>query len=212
MCTWKRIERLPITIKLLENQTYHDFTFCIWNNNPGIKNEINKIISESKLNIEVHHNQENIGGIGRFHYAKQKDGIIIFIDDDLEFDENMVEYFVNIYKPKHIFSWHAWKIKGGYWNRERVFSGDCDYAGTCGMVADSGVFKDKKLFDDLPEKYKFVEDLWLCYFSKYEHRYKIQACTLNIWAINDNKNQCRNLFKIKDLFLKELKIKYKVKI
>ena len=211
MCTWKRIERLPITIALLEKQTNKDFTFCIWNNNPEIKDEILEIANRSTLNIEIHNNPENIGGIGRFYYAKQKDGIIIFIDDDLEFDENMVEYFVSIYKPKHIFSWFASKIKGGYWKREQVFSGDCDYAGTCGMVADSDVFKDEKLFTELPEKYKFIEDLWLCFFAKYEHGYKIQGCTPGIKAINDGKNQCSNLFKQKDLFYWELRNKYKGK-
>jgi len=208
MCTWKRIERLPITIQLLEKQNYKDFTFCIWNNNLDIKDEINRITAASGLNIEVHHNPENIGGLGRFYFAKQKDGIIIFIDDDLEFDETMVKYFVDTYKPKHISSWHAFKIKGGYWNREQVHSGDCDYAGTCGMVADSSVFKDSRLFSELPDEYKFVEDLWLCYFAKYEHSYKIQACAPNIWAINDGKNQCNNLFKTKDLFLTELKRRY----
>lgn len=212
MCTWKRIERLPITIELLENQTNKDFTFCIWNNNPDIKDEIIDITNRSTLKIEVHHCPSNIGGIGRFHYAKQKSieqSIIIFIDDDLEFDENMVQYFVDTYKPKHIFSWFAWKIKGGYWKREQVFSGDCDYAGTCGMVADSDVFKDPRLFTDIPEKYKFIEDLWLCFFAKYEHGYKIQGCTPGIRAINDGKNQCKNLFKAKDLFYWELRNKYK---
>jgi len=208
MCTWKRIERLPITIQLLEKQNYKDFTFCIWNNNLDIKDEINRITAASGLNIEVHHNPENIGGLGRFYFAKQKDGIIIFIDDDLEFDETMVKYFVDTYKPKHISSWHAFKIKGGYWNREQVHSGDCDYAGMGGMVADSSVFKDSRLFSELPDEYKFVEDLWLCYFAKYEHSYKIQACAPNIWAINDGKNQCNNLFKTKDLFLTELKRRY----
>ena len=208
MSTWKRIERLPITIQLLEKQNYKDFTFCIWNNNLDIKDEINRITAASGLNIEVHHNPENIGGLGRFYFAKQKDGIIIFIDDDLEFDENMVEYMVNTYRAKHIFSWHAWKINGGYWKRERVFIGDCDYAGTCGMVADSDIFKDERLFSELPEKYKFIEDLWLCFFAKYEHGYKIQGCKPEIWAINDKKNQCRNLFKEKDLFYSELKRKY----
>lgn len=208
MCTWKRIKRLPITIEQLEKQTYKDFTFCVWNNNPEIKSEVDRITGTSSLNTEVHHNPENIGGVGRFHYAKQKDGIIIFIDDDQEFDENMVEYMVNAYKPKHILSWYGWKIKGGYWKREQVFSGDCDYAGTCGMVVDSAVFKDPRLLSELPEKYKFVEDLWLCYFAKYEHGYKVQACTPPIRAIGDNKNQCQNLFKTKDLFYRELKQKY----
>lgn len=208
MCAWKRIERLPITIDLLEKQTNKDFTFCIWNNNPEIISEIEQIVKSSILNIEIYHSPENIGGVGRFHFAKRKDGIIIFIDDDIEFDENMVNYMVKTYKPKHISSWHAWKINGGYWDRKQVFSGDCDYAGTCGMVADSEIFKDPRLFSELPEKYKFIEDLWLCFFAKYEHGYKIQGCTPGIKAINDNKNQCKNLFKEKNLFYRELKVKY----
>jgi glycosyltransferase involved in cell wall biosynthesis len=213
MCTWKRIERLPITIELLEKQTNKDFTFCIWNNNSEIKDEIVEITNRSTLKIEVNNSTENIGGIGRFYYARRKakkeQSIVIFIDDDLEFDENMVEYFVSIYKPKHLFSWHAWKIKGGYWKREQVFSGDCDYGGTCGMVIDSDVFRDERLFSELPEKYKFIEDLWLCFFAKYEHGYKIQGCTPGITAINDGKNQCVNLHGLKDVFYRELRNKYK---
>jgi hypothetical protein len=66
MCTWKRIERLPITIELLEKQTNKDFTFCIWNNNSDIKDKIIDITNKSTLKIEVNNSTENIGGIGRF--------------------------------------------------------------------------------------------------------------------------------------------------
>ena len=49
MCVYRRLDKLPLTQQMLDNQTYKDFDFHIWDNSKG----------------------ENIGGIGRFVLAAQ---------------------------------------------------------------------------------------------------------------------------------------------
>jgi hypothetical protein len=177
MCNWKRTDNIPRTLAMLEGQTNNDFNLYIWNNNIDDKEKLDKIVSTYKLsyNIEVHHSSENIGGIGRFYFSrdiarKEYDGPVIFIDDDVQFGEDMIETFISEYRPNTIFSFYAHKIQETYWGKTRVDEPhkNVDYCGTGGMITPISVFNKDNFFTDLPERYRFVEDLWLSYFFKYE--------------------------------------------
>lgn len=218
MCTWKRIDNLKNTIKLLESQTYKSFNFYIWNNNSQIVEQINTIIKPYDW-IKVNHSPDNIGGIGRFYYAKEICNIhpkVIFIDDDQIFKSTFIQDMNNEYEPNTIKSWFSWKFKSdNYWDRIRITDGsEVHYSGTGGMILDSNIFCCPDLFIKLPEQYKFVEDLYLSWFCSHIKGWKLKS-TKNIWLriVEDGKDQYFGLKSLKTEFLQYLikrgwKIKY----
>ena len=201
MCTWKRINFLSNTIKMLESQTEKNFSFFIWNNNSKITNQINEIISKSSLDIKIHNSNENIGGIGRFYYAKKINkeySKVLFIDDDQKFSNKFVEQMLSYYDQKSIVSWWGWKIKDSYFNRERKINLESvDYCGTGGMILPSIVF-DSKIIFEIPKKYQFIEDLWLSYIAKYELGFILKGCKADIEIITDGNDQYVALKKLKE--------------
>jgi len=194
MCTWKRIHRLHITLDLLNKQTNNNFDFFIWNNNINEKDRLDEIVKNSNLNfnLTVHHNKINEGGIGRFMYAKEinnKYKKVIFIDDDQEFGENMVKVFNDNYKDKTIHSWYSFRTINSYWHRVKVKHLEkCNYCGTGGMIVDSEIFNNDKVFE-IPLKYKFLEDLWLSYVAENEG-WGLFGVDNDITIIVDNLDQC----------------------
>jgi glycosyltransferase involved in cell wall biosynthesis len=215
MCTWKRISKLDETLKMLSKQTYKNFKFHIWNNNIHEKDQVTKIIEKySNLQIEVYHSSENIGGIGRFHYATKiadKYSKILFFDDDQIFNNEFIEDFDKLYKPKSVISWFGWKMNGSYYNRSRVIDlKECNYCGTGGMLVDSKIFLDKRILN-IPKEFSFIEDLWLSYFAKYEHFYRLYGCSIDLKIIEDGNDQYKNLKPLKEKFYSYLETIYKGK-
>jgi len=207
MCTWKRINFLSNTIKMLESQTINNFTFFIWNNNSNINEKIKDVIKNSNLNIEVYNSNENIGGIGRFYYAKKINkeyDKILFIDDDQKFSNKFVEQMLSYYDTKSIISWWGWKINNSYFVRERKTNlENVDYCGTGGMILPSKLFENDIIFQ-IPKKYQFIEDLWLSFIAKYQLGYTLKGCKADIEIITDGNDQYVSLKKLKEEFYKFL--------
>lgn len=208
MCTWQRIDKLNRTISCLEAQSYKNFDFFIWNNNPKIINQIKKHIEKTKININVYNSNKNIGGLGRFKYTQKirnNYGKVIFIDDDQIFESNFIEHMVSIHKKRTIMSWFSWKINGTYFNRVRVKDfKEADYCGTGGMICDTSIFTND-FFRHLPDKYSFIEDLYLSYYAKYKLRFKLIGVDAPIKIEIDNKDQYIKLKNKKNEFLNYLK-------
>ena len=214
MCTWKRINFLSDTIKMLESQTIKDFSLFIWNNNSNINKQIEEIVKKTNINIEVYNSNENIGGIGRFYYAKkinkEYDKILI-IDDDQKFSNKFVEQMLSYYDTKSIVSWWGWKINNSYFNRERKINlENVDYCGTGGMILPSKIFDNEIIFN-IPKKYQFIEDLWLSFVAKYQLDYNLKGCKADIEIIVDGNDQYVNLKKIKEELYLHFKTKYNIK-
>lgn len=217
MCVWSRFNLLEKTLDMLESQTDKNFDFFIWNNNSKVK-EVKDLFNENKysFNIETKTYHQNIGGIGRFyyaHYISNQYDYVIFIDDDQEFDKNLIKTFKEEANPQTISGWWAYKIWGEYNQRTRSQPyQEADYVGTGGMICPTSIFQDFKLFETLPREYIFVEDLWLSYFAKYEHNYKLQSSNVNINFIpNENiRDQHYRLGKTKIDFHRFLKRKYNI--
>lgn len=216
MCTWKRSERFLKTLQMLNTQTNQSFNLNVWNNNKEIVQHIESVTVSKKwaFDILLHHSNKNIGGFARFDYASKivessPDKIIVFIDDDQDFDNNFIQKCYDNFEKKTIKSQWAWQIKKTYFDRERVLNNNpADYVGTCGMVLDGEVFLNKKLWD-LPKEYWFIEDLWLSYFAKYECGYQLKGITLPIKSITDGKDQYVKLIPKKEEFYQFLLKKYK---
>lgn len=186
MCTWKRPERFQKTLDLLVQQTNKDFSFFVWNNNLNISNQIDTIseLYKDKLNVNIIHSQENVGGFGRFLMAKSlidKFNKFIFIDDDQVFSNEMINIFLAHYDENSVKSRWAFRFNSiNYVDRHKINVSDVNvhYCGTGGMIVPSKLFRNDELYK-IPKEFLFVEDLWLCFIANH-------YCNMNIISIADN--------------------------
>jgi hypothetical protein len=223
MCTWKRTEGFLKVIDQLNQQNFQDFHLYVWNNNPEMSEQFQEIADVNcKFPCTMFHSKKNIGGFGRFYFARyilDKDmhhGHCIFIDDDQTFEKDSLEIFLNEAKPKQISSQWAWKIKTldyyGKANRIEVKGGDeVDYCGTGGMVCDINIFSEDKLFE-CPEGYWFIEDLWLSFFANHYHGYALKKSSAKFKNGSDQHNLFDKIKHLKSPMLKDLVDNYGWKI
>jgi len=222
MCTWKRIDNLSRTLDMLEVQLNKKFVFYIWNNNIDKHGEIDRIVKQKEytFDIRVRHSEKNIKGFGRFFFAKYildtlNAPFIAFIDDDIEFKNDMVEKFLNQAEPRTIKSFWGYRFAfpgNRYWIREESVAPDrmLHYCGTGGMILDTEVFKDERLFLDIPEEYHDVEDLWLSFFVSHFLKWRLLKSDFSISLLpEDGKDQYKSIYEKKDRFLIDLNEKYR---
>lgn len=215
MCVWNRPERLEKTFEMLNNQNDKMFDVYIWNNNKNIIDLVNEKINyyNNKLGIKIKHSDSNVGGIGRFYAAKEvsdKYDKVIFIDDDQEFNNDMITIFKNHYDVNSVKSRWAFQCGKSYMDRKRIFESNIDvsYCGTGGMIAPSHVFNNEALYE-IPKKFAWIEDLWLSYYVNHVLKMKLQSIGKSnefICQIDDGKDQStRNKMHIKNEFLTYLR-------
>jgi hypothetical protein len=188
MCTWKRISKLIITLKCLNDSDINKINFVIFNNNHKINKQIKNIVDKYKgrINVILHNNNTNIGGIGRFVVTKYITKEIydfkkvIFIDDDQIFENDFISTLLDNYVVNEATHWFGKKFNNrGYWDcHANLWHGNIDfldYGGTGGMIINTSVFLHKYLFK-FNIKYLFIEDLWLSYFIQTKLQFKIRDC------------------------------------
>ena len=187
MCVYKRLHKLPETKAMLESQTYKNFDFHIWDNSGS----------------------RNVGGIGRFIKAQElvnKYDYVIFIDDDQTFNSTFIQDMLQYAKPKTIAGWYAWKLNGSYFNRVPA-TVQADYVGTGGMIIPMEAFKSIDL-RSIPERYKYIEDLWLCYVCKYKLGYSLERAYVDMKFMKGEQERdqfrTRNLRELKEEFYHHL--------
>jgi hypothetical protein len=199
MCVWKRIQYLKNTIEYLEKQNIDKpITLCVWNNNIDNKQDIDTIIKNNcckNIHIILHHNVENIGGIGRFiitkYVCEKKHAFknVIFIDDDQIFQNDCFEILLKNVKDKKSYHWSGKKFykDKGYWDsysniwpklrtdiKLNNFNDEyLDYGGTGFMIINTECFLMEDFYK-FNKKYKFIEDLWMSYFVINKLGYKLQ--------------------------------------
>jgi hypothetical protein len=167
-CTWRRLERLEHTLKQLAAQDI-PVQAVIWNNSPE-RSRIDAVVASAEVPVVVHHSTRNIGGFGRFYLAREvlRAGhrSVIFIDDDQDFGPTTTSELLHHHRPRSLSGWWAFRFTGrGYGDRARCAPGEpASYVGTGGMIIDTAVFGDSRLFR-CPRRFWFVEDLWLCYIA-----------------------------------------------
>jgi hypothetical protein len=167
-CTWRRLDLLPRTLELLAGQEVPVQAY-IWNNSSDYAT-VDSAVTGARMPVTVHHSSRNIGGFGRFYLAREAAEAghdkVIFIDDDQEFGPTMVGDLLKHHRPLSLSGWWAFKFSGDdYGTRSRVEPGEAAaYIGTGGMITDTAVFSDQRLFQ-CPRRFWFVEDLWLCYVA-----------------------------------------------
>jgi hypothetical protein len=167
-CTWRRIDRLPRTLEQLAAQDI-PIQVYIWNNGPD-RSRVDAAAAGAGIPVSVHHSPRNIGGFGRFYLARQAaeagHSKVVFIDDDQDFGPETMTDLLSAHRPRSLSGWWAFRFTGiGYGDRVRAAPGQsASYVGTCGMITDTAVFRDGRLFR-CPRRFWFVEDLWLCYVA-----------------------------------------------
>jgi len=202
MCVWKRVDGFSKTIDQLNSQKFKDFKLFVWNNNPELTDKFRAILNRATFEYEFYTSSENIGGFGRFKYAKQirrNPGLMdhcVFIDDDQEFGPELLSTFIREAKPNTIFSQWGWEFTrlwyyGNDARRQRLPGETIHYAGTGGMVVDMRVFDSEGLFD-CPEQYWFVEDLWLSFYANHNLGFKL----LKSAAVMKNGDDIHSLYRV----------------
>lgn len=202
MCVWKRLDGFIQTIRQLNLQTFKDFKLFVWNNNPELDSEFRAALkNHAKFKYEFHSSEKNVGGFGRFFYAKQirrSRGLLdycVFIDDDQEFGPDTIQIFMNEAQPNTILSQWGWQFTTlqyyGESRLQRLPGETVHYAGTGGMIVDMRIFDSEGLFK-CPTKYWFVEDLWLSYYANHILNYKL----LKSAAVIKNGDDQHSLYKI----------------
>ena len=218
MCSWERPWYIEPMMQSYMKQTVKPKEFIIWNNNPDLKDELEGILKDYDVNL--YHHDKNIGGFGRFYAARDiaKTEYVLFVDDDWSLFPNHIEHLNKTKGKKRISGLWCWR----YINRDRarvIKDNKCDYIGTCGMISPRKIYDSPGLYK-CPEKYWFIEDIWLSFYAKYELGIDlISAGKLEKFAKNMNRDDRGNLicklpglsskvWKMKPQFVKYLQTKY----
>lgn len=219
MCVWKRVDGFIKTIEQLNKQTLRDFKLFIWNNNPDLEEEFLEALKLAKFKYEMHTSHDNIGGFGRFYYAKQirrSEGLLdycVFIDDDQTFEKDTLAILLSEAKPNNITSQWGWEFTGYdyYGNDARIQrkpGESLHYAGTGGMVADMRLFDSEGLYK-CPKEYWFVEDLWMSFYANHYLNYSLTKSACKVINGDDEHSLYKVVFDIKKKMLKDLIDNYK---
>jgi hypothetical protein len=157
-------------------------TLYVWNNNRREARQVDSALVRSPIPAESIHCSRNIGGFGRFYVARDlahAHDAALFIDDDQVFGPAMVADQLASFDPESLAGWWAFTFRPGarcYAERDRVETplAPADYVGTGGMVADTAIFTDRRLYD-CPRRYWFgVEDLWLSYYTSHVRGWRLR--------------------------------------
>jgi hypothetical protein len=198
MAVWQRVEFLPTTIAMLERQAGVRPELHLWVNNGEVADTVHALAAAATIPVHVTVSPENIGGIGRFHAARELAGVhpfVVFVDDDQTFADDALRVMLDEATPGSMHATYGFQMDcpHSYWQRRLPNPGDwIQYAGTCGMIADTAVFADDRLFD-CPERFTFVEDLWLSFFAEHELGWSLRRSSADFHQIDDGRNQWRLL-------------------
>jgi len=194
MCTFRRLGRLPATLAMLGAQST-PVQVLIWDNSrsPGA---VAKAAADAHIPAAVHHSPRNVGGFGRFYLARaaaeQGHQAVIFIDDDQDFGPEAIGDLIGRHRARSLSGWFAFRnLRTG--DRVPCAPGSAaDYVGTGGMICDTAVFSDPRLYR-LPRRFWFIEDIWLCAVARHLAGYAVYASPARFALAPDGRDQCRSL-------------------
>jgi glycosyltransferase involved in cell wall biosynthesis len=185
LLTWQRLGLLKGTLDSLCKQTFQNFEVYISNANLPHEDIVEKTTRRysDRLKIRVGHDGNDLYAFRRMtvgkRLAEEGTDIILFIDDDITFDEKYVETMLRHYEPKSYKSGFAWNFQNNgsdyYGKRTRVSdqSSVIHYCGTGISIVDASIFLDKKLVSSAPPSAIKIEDLWLSYYAQQVKKWKL---------------------------------------
>jgi hypothetical protein len=211
VCLWKRQHRLPAILSMVSRQTV-PCDLYLWNNDPAQADAIVAAVNAAPTaphRVVVANSPVNIGGFGRFFWARELAAdhpFVLFVDDDEILDDASAATFRAEAAPGRITS--AWGFRftqrRNYWRRRPVAVGEpAKYCGTGGMVADTSVFLDERVFR-CPIQFWFCEDIWLSYFTSTALGWSLQKSGAEVGWLLDDAAQYPGLHKTKSQFFRLL--------
>ena len=211
MCTWKRVDRLPRTLEMLAEQDTPAALY-LWNNNRREASRIDDCLRRSPIPAQSVHCERNIGGFGRFYLARDlapAREAVVFVDDDQDFGPSMIAHQLASFEVRSLAGWWAFTYHRGattYAERDRVTTplGPADYVGAGGMVADTSIFTDPRLFG-CPRRYWFVEDVWLSYYARHVRGWKLRKSRAEFTFAPDGHDMDESLWATKARMFRYLK-------
>jgi hypothetical protein len=182
--TYNRINFYGLMAEMINNQTIKNFDLYIYNSGPDFKS-IESISQKIFTNIDytLLHTDINEGCWRRHELARDlaKKGYekILFLDDDIIIPENYVESALKQYEPFSYKSWWAWDLQGGndyYRDRVQILNTNTpvNYCGTGVSIIDARIFLDPEYFNIPINETKWIDDIWLSFYSKEKMRWKLE--------------------------------------
>jgi hypothetical protein len=173
VCLWHRPERIHDILQILDAQSSkRSVRLVLWNNDASNTRLYVEAIASHRIegslsSVELV-TSRNVGGIGRFLAARELvrtgySGPFIMMDDDQDFGSGFVDDLLAASGDRRIAGVWAWWNDRAYWNRTQVtVSGEkATYVGTGGSTCDSSLVLKDAFFLDLPDRFLFVEDIWM---------------------------------------------------
>jgi len=178
MCLWNRRGRFTQILHKLDGQDFAPgVELFLWNNNradhQAYLDELAAFTAKGALRgVSIVKSPYNLGSIARFYWARKlvvsgRIGPVIVIDDDEDFTSDFIATCAATYEPRTVSAWWAFVVGGAYYDRVASdIGGRVDHIGPGGMVCNLDLFRDRRFFTELPQKYWFLDDLWLTYFAR----------------------------------------------
>lgn len=211
MCLWNRPQRIDEILAQLDAQTdARPVRLLLWNNQASDDSHYRTRIAAfratgSLSSVEYVCSPHNLGGLARFFLARQllRDGYrghVVLLDDDedvtAEFTTSMLRYA----KPREIAGWWAYNYIDSHWNRTIPEPGEiADYAGTGGSILDVSIVQKASFFTELPSRFGFLEDQWLCGYAQ-KRGWIVRKADVDITFVLDETNQFHALADLKNEF------------
>lgn len=211
VCLWKRPQRIDQILEQLDAQTNaRPVRLLLWNNNPSNDSHYRARIAafqqkHSLASVEYVNSTRNLGGLARFYLARRLlrhgyRGHFIMLDDDEDVTAGFTDSLLACAEPHQIAGWWAYKYVDSHWNRTAAKPGEiADYVGTGGTICDVDIVRDRTFFTDLPRRFSFLEDQWMCAYAK-ERGWAIRKAEVDITFVLHETNQFLHIADLKDEF------------
>ncbi|MFB2557301.1 hypothetical protein [Herbiconiux liangxiaofengii] len=212
ICLWNRPTRLADVIAMLDSQldVPDGVELHIWNNNKLDHDHYRDVLRRARptgalRSAWIARTPYNLGSIGRFYLARRiaaerGSTPVIVIDDDEVFDSSFVSVAQQHFDPKAITAWWAFSVGDAYFARVPAEPGGrVDHIGPGGSVMDAAIFSDRSFFTDIPDRYLYLDDLWLTWWAR-DRGYTLAKLPVEISMVMDETNQYHGLLDLKEEF------------
>lgn len=217
MCLWNRPGRLADTLAMLDAQSEvpGGIELYLWNNNKVDHRHYLDVLAAAESHgslraVHIVRTPYNLGSIARFYWARRLAarglaGPVIVIDDDENVSTDFVATCLARYRPRTAQAWWAWRILDSYFERVPASTdGEVDHIGPGGSVIDASLFLDDAFFDELPQRYWMLDDLWLSWFAV-NRGFALEKLPVDIEFVLDETNQHHHLGPLKQEFYERLR-------